>query len=98
MSQFHYRNSRLWFKALRRRSQKAAKRMNWELFYRLEREWLPRLRVVHPWPSVRFAATTQGRSRVRFSHARICAGEPCKGYPYRAYWFVRPVDQRCNPV
>ena len=65
MSQFHYQLSRLWFKALRRRSQKAAKRMNWDLFNRLARKWLPTPRVVHPWPNVRFAATTQGKSRVR---------------------------------
>jgi len=65
MNQFRYRLSRLWFKALRRRSQKAAKRMNWDVFNRLAREWLPTPRVVHPWPNVRFAATTQGKSRVR---------------------------------
>lgn len=65
MNQFHFQLSRLWFKALRRRSQKAAKRMNWDEFNRIAREWLPTPRVVHPWPSVRFAATTQGKSRVR---------------------------------
>jgi len=65
MSQFHFQLSRLWFKALRRRSQKASKRMNWDTFNRITREWLPTPRVVHPWPSVRFAATTQGKSRVR---------------------------------
>lgn len=65
MSQFHFQLSRLWFKALRRRSQKAAKRMNWDVFNRITREWLPSPRVVHPWPSVRFAAITQGKSRVQ---------------------------------
>ena len=65
MNQFRFQLSRLWFKALRRRSQKAAKRMNWDVFNRIVREWLPRPCVVHPWPSERFAATTQGKSRVR---------------------------------
>jgi RNA-directed DNA polymerase len=65
MNQFHFQLSRIWFKALRRRSQKAAKRMNWDVFNRLAREWLPTPRVVHPWPSERFAATIQGKSRVR---------------------------------
>lgn len=65
MNQFHFQLSRIWFKALRRRSQKAAKRMNWDAFNRLAREWLPTPRVVHPWPSVRFAATIHGKSRVR---------------------------------
>ena len=32
MNQFRFQLSRLWFKALRRRSQKAAKRMNWDVF------------------------------------------------------------------
>ena len=65
MGQFRLELSRLWFKALRRRSQKAAKQMNWDKFNRLASEWLPRPRVVHPWPNERFAATTRGRSRVR---------------------------------
>ena len=65
MNQFHFQLSRICFKALRRRSQKAAKRMNWDVFNRLAREWLPTPRVVHPWPSERFAATIQGKSRVR---------------------------------
>jgi len=65
LNQFRYELCRLWFKALRRRSQKAAKSMTWEKFTRIEREWLPTPRVIHPWPSIRFAAITQGRSRVR---------------------------------
>ena len=47
---------RHWFKALRRRSQRH--RLNWQRMRRLETRWLPPVRIVHPWPSERFCATT----------------------------------------
>jgi RNA-directed DNA polymerase len=52
-----------WIQALRRRSQRH--RMTWERYSRIEMKWLPPARIVHPYPSVRFAARTQGRSPVR---------------------------------
>ena len=54
---------RHWIRALRRRSQKH--RMTWERFYRLTDRWLPKPRVLHPWPWDRLIVTTQGRSPVR---------------------------------
>ena len=54
---------RHWYRALRRRSQRT--RLTWERMNRLANRWLPRIRITHPWPSVRFAARTQGRSPVR---------------------------------
>jgi RNA-directed DNA polymerase len=54
---------RHWRKALGRRSQKG--RIPWERMYRLADRWLPKPRILHPWPSVRFDAKTQGRSPVR---------------------------------
>jgi RNA-directed DNA polymerase len=54
---------RHWLRALRRRSQRT--RMTWKRTYRLEDRWLPRVRVLHPWPDDRFDARTQGRSPVR---------------------------------
>jgi RNA-directed DNA polymerase len=54
---------RLWFRALRRRSQRT--RLNWERMSRLVSRWLPRTRIRHPWPNVRFDARTRGRSPVR---------------------------------
>lgn len=56
---------RLWLHAIRRRSQKAKTRWTWERFYRLQNRWLPRPRIAHPYPNVRFDAKTQGRSRMR---------------------------------
>jgi group II intron reverse transcriptase/maturase len=55
--------SRLWHRALRRRSQRH--RMRWERVRRLIERWLPPPRILHPWPDARFAARTIGRSPVR---------------------------------
>jgi group II intron reverse transcriptase/maturase len=54
---------RLWFKALRRRSQRT--RLTWVRMNRLANRWLPPARPRHPFPSVRFDARTRGRSPVR---------------------------------
>ncbi|MEJ7786379.1 MAG: group II intron reverse transcriptase/maturase, partial [Solirubrobacteraceae bacterium] len=55
--------TRLWRRALGRRSQRA--QVNWTRMHRLAKRWLPAVRILHPWPSVRFDARTQGRSPVR---------------------------------
>ena len=55
--------ARIWLWVLRRRSQKS--RLPWSRFSKYVRRWLPQPRIWHPYPSVRFAVTTQGRSRVR---------------------------------
>ncbi len=60
---FRAQVSRLWFKALRRRSQR--RRLNWTQMGRLIAKWLPPARVRHPFPGVRFDARIQGRSPVR---------------------------------
>ena len=41
-----------WFRALRRRSQKAAK-LTWDKFKRIVRQWIPSIRVIHPYPNER---------------------------------------------
>ena len=55
--------TRHWFRALRRRSQRTT--VNWARMSRIEARWLPRARVMHPYPNVRFDARTQGKSPVR---------------------------------
>ena len=55
--------TRLWMQSLRRRSQRH--RLNWKRMNRLATRWLPPITCLHPFPEVRFAATTQGRSPVR---------------------------------
>ena len=46
---------RLWLRALRRRSQRKH-RMTWERFCRFAESWLPKPRVLHPYPNQRFYA------------------------------------------
>jgi RNA-directed DNA polymerase len=53
---FRYQATRHWFKALRRRSQRT--RIDWKRMGRLDTRWLPKVRVMHPFPDVRFAART----------------------------------------
>jgi len=55
LGKFRFELCRLWFKALRRRSQKARRAMTWEKFDPIQRYWLPYPHVMHPWPSVRFS-------------------------------------------
>jgi RNA-directed DNA polymerase len=52
---FRERVTRLWRRALRRRSQKH--RLTWARIHRLVAVWLPRTHVLHPYPNARFAAT-----------------------------------------
>ncbi len=54
---------RLWFMALRRRSQRTT--VTWERMRRFRARWLPFLTITQPWPDARFDARTQGRSPVR---------------------------------
>jgi hypothetical protein len=51
---FRSRLTWLWRQVLRRRGQKHY--LNWRQMWRLQARWLPRVRVLHPYPSVRFDA------------------------------------------
>jgi len=53
LSAFRYHVVILWHRQLCRRSQRA--RVRWERMAKLVDEFLPKPRVLHPWPSVRFA-------------------------------------------
>ena len=53
---FRHQVTRHWFQALRRRSQR--RRINWERMGRIATRWLPKVRAMHPFPEVRFAART----------------------------------------
>ncbi|MHB1734500.1 MAG: group II intron reverse transcriptase/maturase, partial [Ferrimicrobium acidiphilum] len=56
VSAFRDQVKRLWRETFRRRSQRS--RMPWERFSRISDRWLPPARIVHPHPSLRFAART----------------------------------------
>ena len=60
---FRDQAAKLWYRALRRRSQR--NRLDWKRMNRHVTRWLPRVRVLHPWPDQRFDVRTQGRSPVR---------------------------------
>ncbi|WP_036047344.1 group II intron reverse transcriptase/maturase [Paraburkholderia mimosarum] len=50
---FRHHVTNLWRRTLRRRSQKDA--LTWARMARIANAWLPRPRILHPWPSARFA-------------------------------------------
>jgi group II intron reverse transcriptase/maturase len=52
---FRYHVTVLWHRCLCRRSQKA--RLMWPRMAKLADDFLPRPRILHPWPNVRFAVT-----------------------------------------
>jgi len=53
----------LWWRVLRRRSQ--GHHLTWRRMGAYVTRWLPTPRICHPYPRVRFAVTTQGKSRMR---------------------------------
>jgi RNA-directed DNA polymerase len=56
MVRFRFKVIRLWYRALKRRSQRT--RLNWERMSRLAARWIPPARIQHPWPDARFDART----------------------------------------
>ena len=62
LSVFREQVVRNWRRSLSRRSQRGY--ITWQRMDRITARWLPPARILHPWPEVRFAATTRGRSPV----------------------------------
>jgi RNA-directed DNA polymerase len=63
----------LWQRALRRRSQKDG--TTWERMADLAAEFLPKPRVLHPWPDERFLATyPRWKPSAQIGPARFCSG------------------------
>ena len=56
VSAFRHQVTRLWLKALLRRSQRS--RLTWARMSRLAARWLPKSELKHPFPEMRFAART----------------------------------------
>jgi len=55
IGEFRTQIERMWYKTLKRRSQKS--KITWEHVYKLAKRWLPPARILHPWPEDRFLAT-----------------------------------------
>ena len=73
LTAFHFHVTTLWQRSLRRRSQKDW--TTWERTARLANDWLPKPRILHPWPNVRFAVRhPRWEPRAGIPLARICAG------------------------
>lgn len=53
LSAFRHHVTGLWLRALRRRSQKD--NTSWQTMRAIAERWLPKPRILHPWPSMRFA-------------------------------------------
>jgi group II intron reverse transcriptase/maturase len=56
VSAFRHQVTLYWHRTLRRRSQRG--RVAWSRMDRIATRWLPKVRAMHPFPSVRFAART----------------------------------------
>jgi RNA-directed DNA polymerase len=70
---FRHRVTELWRRTLRRRSQKD--RITWERMTKLVDDWLPKPKVLHPWPSERFAVKhPRWEPYAGKPHVRFCAG------------------------
>jgi RNA-directed DNA polymerase len=64
---------RRWLRVLNRRSQRG--HHTWTWIVRLANDWLPQPRIVHPWPSQRFAVThPRWEPYAGKLHVRFCAG------------------------
>ena len=73
LSAFRYHVSQLWLRSLKQRSQRSA--ITWRLMAKLEAQWLPTPRILHPWPSKRFAVKhPRWEPYALIGLVRICAG------------------------
>ena len=73
LSAFRYHVMSLWRRCLRRRSQKDGS--TWRRVARLADDWLPKPKVLHPWPQQRFAVRyPRWEPYAGVPHVRICAG------------------------
>jgi RNA-directed DNA polymerase len=70
---FRLHATRLWRRVLRRRSQKDG--FTWKRIEKLAADFLPKPRILHPWPSDRFAVKhPRWEPYAGNPHVRICAG------------------------
>jgi group II intron reverse transcriptase/maturase len=63
ISAFQQAVGRIWWRELKRRSQRT--RLPWRRMQRYHTRWLPPMRICHPYPWNRFGVVTQGKSRMQ---------------------------------
>ncbi|MGO4569780.1 reverse transcriptase domain-containing protein [Rhizobium sp. 2YAF20] len=82
LSAFRHHVTDLWRRTLRRRSRRDG--FTWARMTKLTDDWLPKPRILHPWPSDASPSATQGRSRVLESGSLGSERRaPSNGRPYR---------------
>ncbi|MFL5002243.1 MAG: group II intron reverse transcriptase/maturase [Xanthobacteraceae bacterium] len=70
---FRHRITLLWRRVLRQRGQNTTP--PWDRMRKLVNDWLPKPRILHPWPQARFAVThPRWEPYARIGLVRICAG------------------------
>jgi RNA-directed DNA polymerase len=73
LSAFRFFVTDIWRQTLRRRSQKDG--TTWERITRLADDWLPKPKILHPWPQQRFAVKhPRWEPYARIGPVRFCAG------------------------
>ena len=73
LSAFRFFVTDIWRQTLRRRSQKDG--TTWERITRLANDWLPKPKILHPWPQQRFAVKhPRWEPYARIGPVRFCAG------------------------
>jgi RNA-directed DNA polymerase len=73
LSAFRFFVTELWQRSLRRRGQKDG--TTWDRITRLANDWLPKPRILHPWPQERFAVRhPRWEPYALIGHVRFCAG------------------------
>jgi RNA-directed DNA polymerase len=71
---FRYHLTDLWRRSLRRRSQRDG--FTWPRITKLADDWLPKVRILHPWPDQRFAVKhPRWEPYAGIPLVRICAGD-----------------------
>ena len=86
LAAFRYHIMVLWMRMLTRRSQKD--RTGWDRINRLADQWLPKPRILHPWPTSASPSNIQGGSRMRECRTSgSMRGMPSNGHPYRNPYF-----------
>ena len=70
---FRFHVANLWRRTLGKRSQKD--QTTWDRITKLADDWLPKPRILHPWPRQRFAVKhPRWEPDARIGPVRICAG------------------------
>ena len=70
---FRRRVTEIWWRTLKRRSQ--SDKTTWQRARKIADDWLPKPKILHPWPSERFAVKhPRWEPYAGKPHVRICAG------------------------